>query len=220
MAPVALRFTRADLGYRGAAVLRGVDLTLAPGRILALVGPNGAGKSTLIKAALGLAQVISGAAEVGGRPPARARADVGYVPQADTLDPEFPISVRQVVLLGRYRRLGWWRRTGAADRRAVTDALVRAGLADRARHRFGVLSGGQRRRVLIARALVAEPRLLLLDEPFTGVDAASRQAILGVLGDLASGGTAIVVSTHDPELARDVADQVCRLGGPHPGAPR
>jgi manganese/iron transport system ATP-binding protein len=194
-----------SFGYRGTAVLTGVDLTLAPGNLLALVGPNGAGKSTLIKAVLGLADVVTGRVEAAG--------PTGYVPQAGALDPDFPVSALQVALMGRYRRIGWWRPTSGDDRRAALDALDRVGLADRARDRFGLLSGGQQQRVLVARALVAEPRLLLLDEPFNGVDALSRDAILAVLHDLAAAGTAIVLSTHDLDLARDHADVVCLLNG-------
>ena len=211
--PAALRFTGAGLGYRGAVVLSDVDLTVAEGEVLALVGPNGAGKSTLIKATLGLAEVVTGTAAVFGRAPARARADTGYVPQLDALDPDFPVSAHQVVLMGRYRRIGWWRPTGRADRRLATAALDRVGLADRTGDRFGLLSGGQRQRVLVARALVAEPRLLLLDEPFNGVDATSQEAILAVLRSLAAAGTAIVVSTHDLGLAGRIADQVSLLNG-------
>jgi ABC-type Mn2+/Zn2+ transport system ATPase subunit len=213
MPPVALRFAGADLGYRGAAVLRDVDLTLAGGQILTLVGPNGAGKSTLIKAALGLAQVVTGTAEVLGGPPARARGETGYVPQSDTLDPDFPVSAQQVVLMGRYHRISWWRPTGRDDRRLARAALDRVGLAGRARDRFGLLSGGQRQRVLVARAIVARPRLLLLDEPFNGVDATSREAIVAVLRDLVAAGTAIVLSTHDLGVAGELADLVCLLNG-------
>jgi len=213
MAAVALRFSGAAVGYRGAAVLRDVDLELPAGQVLALVGPNGAGKSTLIKAALGLAQVVTGTAEVLGSSPVRARGETGYVPQLDVLDPDFPVSAQQVVLMGRYRHISWWRPTGRTDRQLAAEALDRVGLADRARTRFGVLSGGQRQRVLIARALVARPRLLLLDEPLNGVDATSQMTILTVLSDLAAAGTAVVVSTHDLTLARDIADVVCLLNG-------
>jgi ABC-type Mn2+/Zn2+ transport system ATPase subunit len=213
MTAAALQFSGAGLGYRGATVLRDVDLELPAGQVLALVGPNGAGKSTVIKAALGLAQVVTGTAEVLGRSPAQARGETGYVPQLDSLDPDFPVAAHEVVLMGRYRRIPWWRPTGTADRRLALEALDRVGLADRARTRFGVLSGGQRQRVLIARALVSQPRLLLLDEPFNGVDATSQTAILAVLSDLAVAGTAIVVSTHDLSVARDIADVVCLLNG-------
>ncbi|MFI7541843.1 metal ABC transporter ATP-binding protein [Actinoplanes sp. NPDC049599] len=209
----ALQFSGARVGYHGTPVLTHLDLDLPAGRRLALVGPNGAGKSTLIKAVLGLAQVLGGTATVLGRSPARARGLAGYVPQLDTLDAGFPVSALQVVLMGRYRRIGWWRPTRAADRRIAREALDRVGLADRAGRRFGQLSGGQRQRVLLARALAAEPRLLLLDEPFNGVDAVSQDAIITVLRELGAAGTAVVLSTHDLTVARDLADQVCLLNG-------
>ena len=209
----ALRWSGVSVGYRGTPVLTHVDLALPAGRCLALAGPNGAGKSTLIKAMLGLASVLAGTAEVLGRTPTRARDLCGYVPQVGDLDPEFPVTAAQVVLMGRYRRIGWWRPTRPADRRAARDALDRVGLADRAGQRFGLLSGGQRQRVLLARALAADPRLLLLDEPFNGVDVVSQDAILGVLRDLAASGTALVLSTHDLGLARDIADLVCLVNG-------
>ncbi|MEV4280549.1 metal ABC transporter ATP-binding protein [Actinoplanes xinjiangensis] len=213
MAAAALRLAGVSVGYQGRPVVTGVDLELRPGQRLALVGPNGAGKSTLIKSVLGLAEIIDGSATVLDRAPAHARAFTGYVPQTGNLDPDFPVSARQVVMMGRYRRLGWWRPARAADRRAVTEALDRVGLADRAGLRFGLLSGGQRQRVLLARAIAAQPRLLLLDEPFNGVDAVSQEAIVRVLRDLSAAGTALVISTHDLAVARDLADLVCLVNG-------
>ncbi|MEV4343651.1 metal ABC transporter ATP-binding protein [Actinoplanes sp. NPDC049596] len=210
---MVLRFTDASVGYRGTPVLTHVDLELPAGRALALAGPNGAGKSTLIKAVLGLTEVLAGAVEVFGQAPAQARSQCGYVPQVGDLDPDFPVTAAQVVLMGRYRRIGWWRPTRAADRRAAAEALDRVGLADAAGRRFGLLSGGQRQRVLLARALAAEPRLLLLDEPFNGVDVVSQEAILAVLRELTASGTALLLSTHDLALARDVADLVCLING-------
>jgi ABC-type Mn2+/Zn2+ transport system ATPase subunit len=201
----ALRLDGAALGYGTHVVLRDVDLALSPGKILALVGPNGAGKSTLIRSVVGLAEVAAGSV--------RAPGPIGYVPQGGVVDQDFPVSALQVVLMGRYRRIGWWRPTGRADRQLALDALDLVGLAGRARDRFGLLSGGQRQRVLVARALVAAPRLLLLDEPFNGVDALSRDAILHVLKAAAAGGTAIVISTHDLDLARSHADVVSLLNG-------
>jgi len=209
----ALRFSYASIGYRRTAVVHDVELDLPAGRKLALIGPNGAGKSTLIRSVLGLADVVTGSLEVLGGTAARARSQTGYVPQLDTLDADFPVSAEQVVLMGRYRRIGWWRPTGAADRRAAAAALDRVGLAGRSRDRFGLLSGGQRQRVLLARAIAAEPRLLLLDEPFNGVDAASQEAILLAVRELTAAGAALVVSTHDLAIARDLADQVCVLNG-------
>lgn len=133
MSTAALRLAGVSVGYSGTPVVTGVDLELGPGQRLALVGPNGAGKSTLIKSFLGLADVLDGDATVLGRTPARARAHTGYVPQTGNLDPDFPVSVRQVVMMGRYRQLGWWRPARSADRRAVADALDRVGFADRTR---------------------------------------------------------------------------------------
>ncbi|BCJ40991.1 hypothetical protein GCM10010168_47100 [Actinoplanes ianthinogenes] len=207
-----LCFRHATVGYPGAPVLTGLNLELRAGERLALIGPNGAGKSTLIKSVLGLAAVLGGAVEVFGRSPGRAGGLCGYVPQAADLDPDFPITAGHVVLLGRYRRTGWWRPTRAADRRAARDALARVGLADRAEVRFGLLSGGQRQRVLLARAIVTEASLLLLDEPFNGVDAESRQALLTVLTELTTAGAALLVSTHDDALAHQFADRVHTVG--------
>ncbi|EFC82882.1 metal ABC transporter ATP-binding protein [Parafrankia sp. EUN1f] len=212
-AGTALAFDDAAIAYGRSTVLHSVHGTLHQGRTLALIGPNGAGKSTLIKAVLGLLPVSSGSITVLGRAPAAARREVAYVPQADTLDRDFPISVGQVVLMGRYRGIGWIRRPSRADRAAAQAALEAVGLADRSRDRFGLLSGGQRQRVLLARAIAAEPRLLLLDEPFNGVDVVSQEALLTALATLAGTGTATVVSTHDLALAQTVSDQVCLLNG-------
>jgi manganese/iron transport system ATP-binding protein len=202
-----VRYAGVSVGYRGTPVLTGVHLEVGPGGRLVLVGPNGAGKSTLIKSMLGLADVLGGVAEVPDR------AQCGYVPQAGELDTAFPVTARQVVLMGRYRRIGWWRPTRPADRRAAREALDRVGLADRAATPFGLLSGGQRQRVLLARALAADPRLLLLDEPFNGIDVVSQEAILTVLRSVTAAGASLVLSTHDLALARALADVVCLVNG-------
>ena len=207
----ALVLDHVDVAYDGAPVLEGVRGMVAAGEAVALIGPNGGGKSTLIRAILGLVPVGRGEIRVLGRRPAEARPEVGYVPQADTLDPQFPVSVAQVVLMGRYRRIGWLRAPGRADRAAAAAALDHVGLADRSRDRFGTLSGGQRQRVLLARALVAQPRLLLLDEPFNGVDAVSQEALITALARARADGAAVVVSTHDLSIAHLACDQVCLL---------
>jgi ABC-type Mn2+/Zn2+ transport system ATPase subunit len=209
--PAALELERVGAAYGALPALENVDGVVRPGEAVALIGPNGAGKSTLIKAVLGLVPVASGRITVLGRTPAEARRDLGYVPQADTLDPEFPISVGQVVLMGRYRRIGWLRRPRATDRAAASAALEQVGLADLARRRFGTLSGGQRQRVLLARAIAAEPRLLLLDEPFNGVDAVSEHALLQAIAALKEHGTAVVIATHDLALAHLACEGVCLL---------
>ncbi len=205
----ALDLDEVRVAYGPAVALDDVDGMVAPGEAVALVGPNGAGKSTLIKAILGLVPLASGRITVLGRTPSEARRQVAYVPQADTLDPDFPISAGQVVMMGRHRRL--LRRPGAADREAVARALDQVGLADRARHRFGTLSGGQRQRVLLARAIAAAPRLLLLDEPFNGVDAVSERALLDAVAALKAEDTAAVIATHDLALANVACEQVCLL---------
>ncbi len=204
----ALDLDEVRVTYGAAVALDGVDGMVAPGEAVALVGPNGAGKSTLLTAILGLVPLASGRITVLGGTPERARRHVAYVPQADTLDPDFPISVGQVVMMGRRRGPG---RTRAADREAVARALDQVGLAGRARHRFGTLSGGQRQRVLLARAIAASPRLLLLDEPFNGVDAVSEGALLDAIAVLKARDTAAVIATHDLTLAHRACEAVCLL---------
>jgi manganese/iron transport system ATP-binding protein len=206
-----LEIRHAALAYDRVPVVEDVDGTVGRGQAVALIGPNGAGKTTLIKAVLGLVPVVRGSISVLGRSPRAARREVAYVPQADALDPEFPVSALQVVLMGRYPRIGWVRRPSRADRAAALAALDAVGLAGEAGTRFGILSGGQRQRVLLARAIAQEPRLLLLDEPTNGVDAVSQQLLLAALGRLRSDGAAVVVATHDLALAHLACDEVCLL---------
>lgn len=195
----------ATLSYDGRTpAATGLTFEVDPGDALALIGPNGAGKSTILKGLLGLVHVIEGRLEVLGTTPRRASMHVGYMPQHDEIDPEFPVTLRQVVMMGRYRQLGPVRWPGAADRAAVDAVLERVGLADRARTRFGDLSGGQQQRGLLARALVSDPDLLLLDEPFNGLDTTNRLALMATLRELRAHGHGIVVCTHDLELATQV----------------
>ncbi|HEV8296226.1 MAG TPA: metal ABC transporter ATP-binding protein [Acidimicrobiales bacterium] len=207
----ALHVHDLSVAYDRDVVLREVHLRLAPGESVALIGPNGAGKSTFIKAILGLVPATSGWVEVLGSAPQDARARVAYVPQVDLLDPQFPVTVFQVALMGRYRRVGWFRRPNAVDRAAARDALAEVGLADRADDTFGVLSGGQRQRVLIARAIAQEAELLLLDEPFNGVDAVTQDVLIDVLGRLRAAGTAVVMATHDISVAHLACGHACLL---------
>ena len=206
-----LEIRHAALAYDRVPVVEDVNGTVGRGQAVALIGPNGAGKTTLIKAVLGLVPVVRGSISVLGRSPRTARREVAYVPQADALDPEFPVSALQVVLMGRYPRIGWVRRPGRADRAVALAALDAVGLAGEAGTRFGILSGGQRQRVLLARAIAQEPRLLLLDEPTNGVDAVSQQLLLAALGRLREDGAAVVVATHDLALAHLACDEVCLL---------
>jgi manganese/iron transport system ATP-binding protein len=197
--------------YGREPVLEGVTGRVEPGDAIALIGPNGAGKSTLIKAILGLVPVVHGEIEVLGTSPERARGRVAYVPQADMLDPEFPVTALQVVLMGRYRRVGWLRRPRPADRDAARRALDEVGMLARGHDRFGLLSGGQRQRVLLARAIAQGAELLLLDEPFNGVDGTTTELLLRVLAGLRAEGVAVVMATHDLSVAHLACGRACLL---------
>ncbi|MDI2099067.1 metal ABC transporter ATP-binding protein [Ruicaihuangia caeni] len=207
--PPAVVLDHAAFAYRAAEpAATGVSAVLPQGEALALIGPNGAGKSTVLRGLLGLVPLTAGRLEVLGGDAATARPHVGYMPQTDTIDPDFPVTVRQVVTMGLYRRIGWGRWPGAADRSAVSEALVRVGLSSHDRRPFGLLSGGQKQRAIIARAIVSKPRLLLLDEPFNGLDAESRTGLIALVNTLKAEGMAVVMSTHDISLAQQTADSV------------
>ncbi len=210
-APALLSVERMSVTYGRDLVLEDVSLSVAPGGAVALIGPNGAGKSTLLKAILGLLPLADGRVKVMGQRPEDARGLVAYVQQADTLDAEFPVSVLQVVQMGRYRAIGWGRRPGPADRREAMEALAEVGLADWAKDRFGTLSGGQRQRVLLARAIAQHAQLLLLDEPFNGLDATTTDVLIEVLARLRSDGVGVVMSTHDLAVAHLTCGDACVL---------
>jgi len=200
-----------SVSFDGALALQHVSGIVAAGDSVALIGPNGAGKSTLLRAILGLVPLAAGSIEVLGQAPKAARRQVAYVPQADTFDPQFPISVIDVVTMGRAPIIGWWRRPRSVDRRAAAAALERVGLSERSRDRFGTLSGGQRQRVLLARAICQEARLLLLDEPFNGVDAVTQTTLIDVLDELRANGVAVVMATHDLAVAHLACGDACLL---------
>ncbi len=195
MTVVSVRDLEVDLG--GRRVLEGVNLDVDRGEFVALVGPNGAGKSTLLRSILGVLQPTCGRVSVLDRPPRKARASLGYVPQRHEFAWDFPIDVDHAVLSGRTGLLGVRRRPGVDDWRAVTGALERVGLVDLRRRPVGELSGGQRQRVLVARALAVEPDLLLLDEPYTGLDLPTQELLAGLFAQLAADGHAVVMATHD-----------------------
>ncbi len=191
--------------YDGAAVaLRDVTFAATAGQAVAVLGPNGGGKTTLFRALLGELPALTGTATVHGT--------IAYVPQTERSRLDFPVSALDVALMGAYARTPWYRRIGARDRAAARDALERVGLADRAATRFGALSGGQRQRVLIARALVQDARVLLLDEPFAGVDRTSEEAIMGILDELRAEGRVLLIATHDVEQARGWDRVLCLAG--------
>ncbi|MFO7544776.1 MAG: metal ABC transporter ATP-binding protein [Trueperaceae bacterium] len=183
--------------YDDAVVLDGVDLQV-PGAVMgAIVGPNGAGKSTLIKAVLGLVPVQAGEVRLLGEPAARGRRRVGYVPQRSTVDWDFPADALDVVTMGLYGRVGWFRRVGKAERAAALAALHEVGMADFAHRHIGQLSGGQQQRVFLARALVQDADLYLLDEPLAGVDMISEAALVTTLRRLRDRGKTVVAVHHD-----------------------
>jgi manganese/iron transport system ATP-binding protein len=184
-------------GYGDRVALEHVDLAVEAGTLLAVVGPNGAGKSTLLRIMAGLLRPWSGRVEVLGHPAGQQARRVAYVPQAELVDWSFPVTVEDVVMMGRYPALGPLRRPGAADRRAVASAIERVGVADFASRRIGALSGGQRRRVFLARALAAEPDLFLLDEPVTGIDATTQEDLMDLLEAEAMRGKTVIATTHD-----------------------
>lgn len=185
------------VAYGDVVALDEATARFEPGRLTAVVGPNGAGKSTLIKAMVGLVTPHSGSITVGGRPAAAALDALAWVPQRAGIDFDFPILVREVVAQGRHRHLGLLRRPKAADRDATAQAIARVDIADLADRPIGALSGGQQQRVFVARALAQDAPVLLLDEPFAGVDVASERAILAVLRGLADEGRTVIVVHHD-----------------------
>ncbi|HYI31929.1 MAG TPA: metal ABC transporter ATP-binding protein [Glaciibacter sp.] len=211
-APAVLMVTDASFSYGTKPALENLNFSVRPGQAVAVIGPNGSGKSTVLKGVLGLVTRVRGTVEVLGESTAPAGA-IGYVPQADEVDPHFPVTLQQVVMMGRYRSMGWMRLPGRRDREAVRNALETVGLAHLARTRFGQLSGGQQQRGLLARALASGPKLLLLDEPFNGLDQKNRDALVATLERLKADGVAVLVSTHDLELAHSACDGVLLLNG-------
>jgi manganese/iron transport system ATP-binding protein len=195
----------------GRRVLHDVDLRVDTGEFVGLLGPNGAGKTTLLRAILGLVRPEAGRVEVDGAAGDGARARIGYVPQRHEFAWDFPISVEDAVMTGRVRRIGWLRRPGIADFDAVAEALERVHMDHLRTRPVGELSGGQRQRVLVARALALRPRLLLLDEPFTGLDMPTQELLIELFRDLAHEDKAVLMTTHDLLGARHDCSRLCLL---------
>jgi ABC-type Mn2+/Zn2+ transport system ATPase subunit len=198
-------------GYNGQKVLQDLSFQVPHGGQVAVVGPNGAGKSTLFKALVGLLPLLSGEIRIHGLPLGEHKDCVAYVPQRSEVDWRFPVTVADVVMMGRYNRQGWLRRPDRDDRAAVQQALEQMGIADLARRAIGDLSGGQQQRVFLARALAQEPHILLMDEPFTGVDAVTQGATLAVLDKLKEQQVTVLISTHDLPLASERFENVLLL---------
>jgi len=208
---VAIEFHDVCVAYDRKPVLWDVDAVLPAGELIAIVGPNGGGKSTLLKSILGLVRIASGRIEVFGKPVREVRRQIGYVPQRESVDWDFPVSVADVVLMGRYARLGWFRRPGREDRRVAGECLEKVGMSAYATRQIGQLSGGQQQRVFLARALAQESTLYLMDEPFAGVDAATETAIVEVLRELRRGGCTVIVVHHDLQSVQAYFNHVLLL---------
>lgn len=211
MPSIALEVHDLTVAYHRKPVLWNVDFTMPEGNLVGIIGPNGAGKTTLIKAALGLVPIASGHVEIYGDPYTQQRGLVGYVPQRESVDWEFPVTVRDVVTMGLYGRLGWFKRPGKKERELADQRLAEVGLTDFAHRQIRQLSGGQQQRVFLARALAQDAQVYFMDEPFAGVDAATEAAIIQLLRTLRAAGKTVFVVHHDLQTVREYFDQVILL---------
>lgn len=199
------------IAYHRKPVLWDVDLDVPEGKLVGIVGPNGAGKSTMITSIMDLVPKASGWVRIYGEPYEKMRRSIGYVPQRESVDWDFPISALEVVTMGRYGRLGWIRRPGREDRRVAEEALDKVGMGEYANRQISQLSGGQQQRVFLARALAQDTQIYLMDEPFAGVDAATEQAIIDILMELRQQDKTILVVHHDLQTVTRYFDWVIML---------
>jgi manganese/zinc/iron transport system ATP- binding protein len=211
MTEKAIEVTDLTIAYKDKPVLWDVDVEVPSGTLVAIVGPNGAGKTTLIKSILGLVKPAAGQVLVLGKPYVEQRHLVGYVPQRGSVDWDFPTSVLDVVMMGRYGVLGWLKRPGSSERLAAMEALDKLGIKHLAERQISQLSGGQQQRVFLARALVQDAQLYFMDEPFQGVDATTERAIVTLLQELRSAGKTVVVVHHDLQTVPEYFDWVTML---------
>jgi manganese/zinc/iron transport system ATP- binding protein len=207
----AIEVADLTVAYRDQPVVWDVDLVVPTGVLMGIVGPNGAGKTTLIKAILGLVRPAAGRVLVRGRPYAAERGAVAYVPQRGTVDWDFPTSVLDVVMMGRYGSLGWIRRPGRREREAALEALRKVGMEELAGRQISQLSGGQQQRAFLARALVQDAEVYLMDEPFQGVDATTERAVVEVLRSLRTARKTVVAVHHDLQTVPEYFDWVTLL---------
>lgn len=209
----AIEVSGVTVRYDDVLALDDVSLDVEAGRVTGLIGMNGSGKSTLFKTIIGLVRPARGEVRLAGADPAsaRRRGAIGYVPQNEDVDWTFPVSVRDVVMMGRYGAQGFTRRARPADRAAVDEALERVELTSLADRQIGQLSGGQRKRAFVARGIAQGAGILLLDEPFAGVDKRSEATIVRLLRELAASGSTVLVSTHDLHALPSLADEAVLL---------
>jgi zinc transport system ATP-binding protein len=213
--PPVISLRHAAFGYADRTIVAGVDLDIRTGETVALLGPNGSGKSTLVRGLLGLNDHLGGDVRLFGTPMEdfHEHARVGYVPQRHTLSASVRATVTEVVAIGRLPHRGWLSRQSHQDRAIIDEALELVGLEDRAQADVSTLSGGQQRRVLIARALAAQPDVLIMDEPTAGVDVASQRVLSGVLARLAARGTTMLIVTHELEALRGIVSRILVVTG-------
>ncbi len=209
--PAALETHDLTVVYHKRPVLYGIDVAVSAGSLVGIVGPNGAGKSTLIKSIMGVVPSSGGWAKVFGKPLKENLHRVGYVPQRESVDWDFPVTVMDVALMGTYGRLGLFRRPGKAERRRASEALEKVGMLPYSNRQIGNLSGGQQQRVFLARALAQESDLYLMDEPFAGVDAATEAAIITLLQEMRERGKTVLVVHHDLQSASEYFDRLILL---------
>ncbi len=207
----AIDVTDLTVAYKDKPVLWDLDVSVPAGVLLAIVGPNGAGKTTLIKSILGLVKPAAGRVCIHGKPYREQRHLVGYVPQRGSVDWDFPTNALDVVMMGRYGALGWFKRPGRREREMALEALDKVKMADFADRQISQLSGGQQQRVFLARALVQDAEIYFMDEPFQGVDATTERAIVALLRELRAQGKTVVVVHHDLSTVTDYFDWVTLL---------
>lgn len=213
MSQAALETHDLSVSYRGKPVLIGVDVEIPYGTITGIMGPNGAGKSTLLRTIMNDIRPDTGWVKLLGRQLDQVVGRVGYVPQRESVDWDFPVTVFDVVLMGTYAGLGWFGRPGKAEKARALEALEQTGMAALARRQIGELSGGQQQRTFLARALAQKADLYLMDEPFAGVDAATERAIIALMGGLRDAGKTVVVVHHDLQTAERYFDRLLLLNG-------
>jgi len=199
------------VSYGANNALSGVDAAIPRGEVVGLIGPNGSGKSTLLKTVAGVVRANAGSVTLDGRPLQEQASTVAFVPQREEVNWDFPVSAREVVLMGRYRSIGWLRRPGAEDRRRADAALERLGLGGLGDRHISQFSGGQQQRVFLARAMVQDPRIVLLDEPFTGVDVRNRAVFHDAIREFTERGVTVLIATHDLGEVQETTSMVMCL---------
>lgn len=207
----ALEAHNLTVSYSGKPVLWDVDFSLPKGKIIGIIGPNGSGKTTLLKTIMGLLKPDSGYTEIFGKSLADLREKVGYVPQRESVDWDFPASVMDIALMGRYRKNNLFSRLSGADKKIAAQALEKVGMLAYANRQISQLSGGQQQRVFIARSLAQQAEIYLMDEPFVGVDAATEQSILALLETMRAEGKTVIIVHHDLQTAREYFDWIVLL---------